>query len=366
MRPVSRILLLLALLANGGTLRAQSTGGREPVLVGYYAGDGTDLHGRRFDQLTHVIWCFGHLRNDSFIVADKQVKVLRDLVGMKRRHPRLKVLVSLGGWGGCADCSEVFAREEGRRTFARTVKALLKRTWADGIDLDWEYPAVQGYPGHAYGDGDRHHFTLLVRALREELGPAYEITFAAGGTDECLQQGFEWDSVMAVVDRVHVMSYDLVHGYSTRTGHHTPLYPVPGQQLSADRAVQLLTGLGVARDRIVIGSAFYGRVWKDVPPQNNGLFQPGTFSHAVPHRAMDTTITAAKGWVLLRDEAAAAPYGHHAGRREFITYDDAASVTAKARYVREQGLGGIMFWQLRDDAVRDGLLDAIHRALRAP
>jgi chitinase len=313
-----------------------------------------------------VIWCFGHLRNDSFIVADKQVKVLRDLVGMKRADPKLKVLVSLGGWGGCETCSETFSRAEGRATFARSVKALLKRTWADGIDLDWEYPAVQGFPGHPFADADRHNFTLLVRELRRELGEGYEITFAAGGTDECLVRGFEWDSVMAVVDRVHVMTYDLVHGHSTRTGHHTPLYPVPGQRLSADHAVQLLTGLGVARDRIVIGAAFYGRVFKDVPPQDNGLFQPGTFSHAVPHRAMDTTITAAKGWTLLRDEVAAAPYGYHAQRRELITYDDAGSVATKARYVRDQGLGGIMFWQLRDDATRDGLLDAIHRALRAP
>jgi chitinase len=359
------LFLLIQVFLVAGTF-AQVPAAKPPLVIGYYAGDGRDLQGREVDQLTHLIWCFGHLEGDRMVVPEKQVKVLRDLVGFKRAHPGLKVLVSLGGWGNCPTCSEVFGRAEGRSTFARSVKELLERTWSDGIDLDWEYPAVQGPPGHRFAPEDRRNFTLLVQELRRTLGPRYEITFAAGGTDECLVQGFEWDSVMAVVDRVHVMSYDLVHGYSTRTGHHAPLYSVKGQVLSADHAVHLLDSLKVRRDQVVIGAAFYARIWKDVPPTDNGLFQPGVFSHTVMHRSMDSTITTDKGWVLLRDAQANAPYAYRPSTREFVTYDDPGSVAAKARYVKEQGLGGIMFWQLREDKDRNGLLDAIHRALQEP
>jgi chitinase len=162
------------------------------------------------------------------------------------------------------------------------------------------------------------------------------------------------------------MSYDLVHGYSKRTGHHTALYSTKGQGVSADRAVQLLDSLGVPRRQVVIGAAFYARIWKDVPPKDSGLFQPGTFSHTISSSVVDTTITPAKGWTLLRDEKARAPYGYRPATKEFVTYDDAISVAAKARYVREQGLGGIMFWQLVDDRPKEGLLDALYRALRTP
>ena len=44
---------------------------------------------------------------------------------------------------------------------------------ADGIDLDWEYPGISGYPGHNYKPEDRENFTDLVVQLRKymEKGP---------------------------------------------------------------------------------------------------------------------------------------------------------------------------------------------------
>jgi chitinase len=357
-----RLALLITFAVSMGRSSAQS-----PALIGYYAGDGADLYGRNIGQLTHLIWCFTTLQGDSLAPLSKaQDKVLRKMVGFKREHPELKVLVSFGGWGGCERCSDVFSREVARRKFAAGVLALLKRTWTDGIDLDWEYPAVQGPPGHAFKPEDRHNFTLLVRELRRQLGDRYEISFAAGGTDECLVQGFEWDSIMPLVDRVHIMSYDLVHGYSPRTGHHTSLFPVKGQPLSAARAVHVLDSLHVPRTKVVIGAATYDRIFKDVPPADHGLFQPGSFERAISFSAIDTTITAAKGWQWFRDEQAGAAYAYNTSERRFLTGDDVHSIQEKARYVRKEGLGGIMFWQLRDDKLKGGLLDAMYHALRDP
>jgi hypothetical protein len=45
----------------------------------------------------------------------------------------LKVLLSLGGWGGCGPCSEVFSTKNGRAEFARSVKQLLDGTHTDGL-----------------------------------------------------------------------------------------------------------------------------------------------------------------------------------------------------------------------------------------
>lgn len=341
--------------------------GQVPALVGYYAGDGNDLYGREIGKMTHLIWCFLHLQGDSLAPLDKsQEKVLRKMVGFKRQCPDLKIILSFGGWGGCETCSEVFSRDEGRRKFAAAVHAVLKRSWTDGIDLDWEYPAVSGPPGHVFKPEDRHDFTLLVRALREELGDRYELSFAAGGTQECLEKGFEWDSIMPVVDRVHIMSYDLVHGYSSTTGHHTPLFSAKGQIASADAAVKWLAGHGVPKEKLVIGSAFYARIFKVKDAKANGLFQPGTFERTIPWSALDTVITSDKGWAWFRDPVARAPYAFNKADHAFLTCEDPESARAKARYVVDQGLGGIMFWQLRDDKAKGGLLDALHGALRTP
>jgi chitinase len=355
MRPV----LLLAIALSTKAIAQQ------PVLIGYYAGDGRNLEEHRIEQLTHLIWCFGHVRNDSMVIHPSQDPIIARMVKLKARNPDLKVLLSLGGWGGCANCSETFSRESGRSTFARSVRLLMEQHQADGIDLDWEYPAVQGPPGHAFTDGDRHHFTLLVRALRKEFGMRYEISFAAGGTDECLLKGFEWDSIMPLVDRMHIMSYDLVHGYSTLTGHHTSLFATAQQGVSAERAVDLLDSLGVPLEKVVIGAAFYARIFKEVPPAGDGLYQPGTFAYTISSSDIHTTITEANGWHLRFDKRAWAAYAYHPGSQRFITYDEPRSIAAKAAYVRSRKLGGIMFWQLIDDRPDTGLLNVMHEALRA-
>ena len=59
---------------------------------------------------------------------------------------------------------------------------------------------------------------------------------------------------------------------------------------------------------------------------------------------------------------AKSPWLYNAETQVWISYDDSQSVRLKAEYVREHGLGGVMFWELGGD---DGtLLGAIHRGLR--
>ena len=89
---------------------------------------------------------------------------------IKNKPPKnLKILLSLGGWGGCAPCSEVFSTENGRNNFAESVKLLTNFFGSDGIDLDWEYPAISGFPNHTFKSQDKDNFTLLIQELRNVM-----------------------------------------------------------------------------------------------------------------------------------------------------------------------------------------------------
>ncbi|MBN8678261.1 MAG: glycoside hydrolase family 18 protein [Chitinophagales bacterium] len=333
-------------------------------IIAYYAGNGSDLDQYRFEQLDQVIFSFCHLRGNKLVVDDATDTItIKKLVALKKKHPKLKVLLSLGGWGGCAPCSEVFSNAAGRTEFVRSVKKLMKDFHTDGIDLDWEYPGIEGHPGHLFQKSDKANFTALVRELRQVLGKKAEISFAAGGFDAFFEGSVEWDLVMPLVNRVNIMSYDLVNGYSTVTGHHTPLYSSPGQQLSADYAIKYLEKLGVPRKKMVLGAAFYARVWENVPNQNQGLYQSGKFKSFVPYQRFLTTITEAEGYQFYRDTIAQAPYAYHPAKQLFATFDDRESVRQKALYTKKEQLGGIMFWQLVGDTRENGLLDAIFKAL---
>ncbi len=165
---------------------------------------------------------------------------------------------------------------------------------------------------------------------------------------------------MKVMDRVNIMSYDLINGYSTTTGHHTALYSRDLQRESTDNAVQYLIKLGIPRNKIVIGAAFYARVWENAPETNNGLYQPGKFKQGIPYRMFPASLSTEKGFVYYWDDQAKAPYAYNSKEKLFATFDDKRSIQLKTKYVIEHNLGGIMFWELSQDTFDDGLVDVIY------
>lgn len=193
------------------------------TVIGYFHGGASNVSKVRPKLITHIIYSFCVLRGNKLYLRD--TLTVRRLVALKKQNPKLKVLLSLGGWGGCKSCSDLFTSAENREAFALSVKHANEKLGTDGIDLDWEYPAVEGYPGHKFVPEDKNTFTLLVQQLRKTLGSRYEISFAAGGFQEFLEKSIDWIPVMKEVDRVNIMTYDLVNGYSTnRTPYGAMLY----------------------------------------------------------------------------------------------------------------------------------------------
>jgi len=274
---MKNIPLFIALILHSFISVCQSK--NEICVTGYFAGKASYLDSFPVGKLTHLIFSFGHLKENKLSINNAgDTTTIKKMVSLKEKYPYLKIILSLGGWGGCKDCSDIFSTQKGRREFALSVKKLAAYFKTDGIDLDWEYPAIAGYPGHVYNPADKENFTSLVMELRNVLGKKQEISFAAGGFDQFIDSSIEWDKVMRVADKVYLMSYDLVHGFSKQTGHHTPLNSTSRQkELSADHAIRRLLQKGVPSRKIVIGAAFYARMFEVEDTLNRGLYQPGKF-----------------------------------------------------------------------------------------
>jgi chitinase len=354
------LVLFLLILNNSCNSQVIETSKKDFQIIAYYAGNGNDLERYNWEQITQVIFSFCHLKGDQLSVDNAQDSLaIHNLVNLKKKYTDLKVLLSLGGWGGCKECSTVFSTQSGIENFVQSVNQLTKLYNTDGIDLDWEYPAIKGFPDHPYSVGDRPNFTKLVVALRKELGEKVLISFAAGGFENYFENAIEWDKVGPYIDYINLMSYDIVGGYSKVTGHHTPLYSNPNQQGSADFGVQYLKKLGVDSSKIILGAAFYGRSWKEVDSTNNGLYQSGVFKSFIPHHRFESTLNNENGFVFYRDSISEAPYAYSEKLNEFATFDDVISLAKKTNYALEQDLGGIMFWQLTDDYSNGALLSSI-------
>jgi chitinase len=361
LRIAIKTLFLVTIFSNCFSQSNESKKGQPSfAVIGYYLGRATQIDSFPVEKLTHIIFSFCHLKGNQLIV-DKagDTATIQRLVALKNRNPQLKVILSLGGWGGCATCSEIFSTKKDRKEFARSVKNLLTYFNADGIDLDWEYPVIPGYPGHKYAADDKPNFTKLVTRLRKTLGKEKEISFAAGGFSRYLQESIEWTKVMRRVNRVNLMTYDLVHGFSSVTGHHTPLYSTPVQKESIDNAIHYLDSIGIPSDKLAIGAAFYARIFQNVDSTNNGLYQTGSFKRGVPFKAFNTILSPDSGYVYHWDPVAHAPWMYNAGQKLFVTFDDTTSMRLKTEYAIEKKLNGIMFWQLGEDTYSNGLLDVI-------
>jgi chitinase len=332
-------------------------------VIAYYSGNARDIDRYPVEKLTHIIYSFCHLKGNRLYASPGDSITIKKLAGLKRKYPGLKILLSLGGWGGCKTCSPVFSTAAGREAFAISVAELTNYFSTDGIDIDWEFPAAEGYPGHPYSAADRDNFTALIAMLRQQLGKGKEISFLAACFSPYLRQSIYWKAVMALADRANLMTYDIIGSRNKLTGHHANLYSTSWQQESADNAIRYLDSLDIPPGKIAIGVAFYGREFTGVPSAANGLHQPGRFKRFVTMKEIRKNFTAKNGYTIYWDKEAQAPYIYNPSRKTYLTYDDERSVEAKAAYVKEKQLNGIMFWELRLDTPQNGLLDKIHQAL---
>ena len=330
-------------------------------VVAYYTGDSTRLMQYDLSKVTHLIYCFGHIYEDNtFKLSNKRwtsVKAAMPLI--RKKYPHLKLMVALGGWGGCAPCSEKFNDVNARKIFVHSVKEFLEVNDVDGFDLDWEYPTIEGYPGHKYAAFDKENFTSLVKELRLALGKQKLLSFAAGGFQSFLDSSVDWKGLEPHLDFVNLMSYDLVSGFATVTGHQTPLYSGSKTKESVDNAIRFFRKIKFPLKKINIGSAFYTRDFEGVENINNGLYQKGKFKNMYGYVQAQSMHSKENGFTRYWDTSTQSPYWYNADSKIFATGDDAASIKAKSLYIKKNKLGGFMFWELALDTPDNFLLNQV-------
>lgn len=371
-----RALACTALLAGlpGPGARATEAPVPAPRLIAYVTGWSPPV-AIDTSRITHVNLAFARIDGSGRVVLPDAAAAARldQVVALRRTSPALEVLISVGGWG--ADGFSDAALTEGSRDrFADSAVALMRTHDADGIDLDWEYPG-QSTAGIRSRPEDERNFTLLLARLRERLdarsrtdgrsaGHGYRLTIASA--DREYFDHVEMDRLHAHLDWINVMAYDFYNSLTPTTGHHAGLFraaSAPESSRWADASIRQHLTAGVPARKLVLGVAFYGRRFEGVEPQDLGRNQRyRRYGGDEPYAALVAGYIDRGGYARHWDERAQAPWLWNAAIRSFVSYDDPRSIGLKSAYARREGLGGIMFWELSQDA--DGaLLEAAHRGL---
>lgn len=381
-----------------------------------------------FNSSGELIYCdkdaaIGHpLGNLGVTYGDVNGGILNAFQVLKSENPNLKIGVSLGGWLKSGDFSTIAATPSIRAKFVENVMKFIKYTNMDFVDIDWEYPGDYREPDKTdnindegtpnASAGDKENYILLLQDLKEalnkqgkELGKVYELSVALPAGVSKIEKGIDVDKLFNIVDFANIMTYDMAGAWSTTSGHQTALYTNPNapeeyKGLSVDESVKYYISQGAEREKIVVGAAYYTRGWEQVSdkgtdPNNPGLFgeaavvnkdadlspTPGALNEAPMkngeggraggvwgYNALDKLKSKYTGLKEYWDDSAKAPYLYNSETGAFFTYDNIRSIQEKAKYVKENNLGGIIGWMASQDATtnstkRDELTTATKESL---
>ncbi|WP_052078787.1 glycoside hydrolase family 18 protein [Spirochaeta lutea] len=388
------------------------------VVTGYFIQWG--IYGRAYhvwdipaEHLSHLLYAFAEVGEDHTITLldpwadvdnpfpdsplnDQEILSSLDfrgnfaqLVLLKHAYPHLKTLISVGGWTKSGRFSDMAATEQGRRSFAESCAAFVMKYQFDGIDIDWEYPVGGGLPENSARPEDRENYTLMMEAIRKALDGAEEKTgkeyLLTGATSADLEKiaNIEFDKVHRIMDYIYVMAYDLAGGWSQQTNHQAPLFFNPDQHSRAQEldlpaqpehytvsaAIRGYLDAGVPPEKLVLGVPFYGRGWYTEPGLEDGMFQkvtdplpqgtwePGAWDYddiKANHQRPET---------YRMDQKAMASYLYNPETGLVISYDSPEIMERKAEFVVDQGLGGMMFWEITQDRDLD-LISIISRMMQ--
>ncbi len=313
----------------------------------------------------------------------------RQLALLKERHPNIKILMSLGGFGHSTHFRAAALTDESRKKFVKSCmdrfikgiglpaldnKPVLAGVEGvfDGFDLDWEWPATALAAGNPAGPEDKANYVALFEEFRrqldaygEETGRTMELASFLPANPGVIDRGIDVRGVFNVIDFGAVQGYDL-HGAfpgDKLTNHGSALHIADGDpsglKVSLESVVDDYICSGAPPEKIVVGVPGYGRGWAQVEAgDSNGLGQPsgplndenpnpvaapGTFGPGVD----DYKVLAARfAGNIQRQPEAGASFGYDADKKEFWTFETPQDIRNKMRWQNLRGLGGAMIYEL--------------------
>lgn len=294
----------------------EASGGK--VVIGYLPANEFDAQSDniRWEYLTHVNISFAHVKADGTLNTDKVPASKLSEIRAKAHEHGVQVLISINK-NSSGEFRTAINNETTRNTLAQNIVAFTKTNQLDGFDIDYE----------DYDNWNAASLVAFAKALHEAKEEDMLMTCAV----ICWQRyTSEWQQYF---DYINIMSYDRVMGGSNTT---------PGQHATYESFVSDLnhwaTTEQAPRSKIVGGLPFYGYSWdSEIEKDNVGAVR---FKGIIAHF---TT----KGYTA--EEIA------DADQISKTYYNGRPTIRKKCQYVMDRGFGGVMIWQLFQDAKQEDL-----------
>ncbi|KAI9266938.1 glycoside hydrolase superfamily [Sporodiniella umbellata] len=320
---------------------------------------------------------------------------LKSVVTQAHKH-NVGVSISVAGWSGSIHMSTLLNSELTRNVLAKNIVNMITKFSLDGVNLDWEFPnSPNSISCASRNPNDTDNFLILIKTLRQMMDKKFPkahkvITVAASNNPFADSRGYatrKFDAAWAsTVDYFYLMSYEYSGSWSNVAGPNAALRG-SNHGWGVQTSVDLWYNAGIPKSKIHVGVSFYGKALKtsQAITSTSGMYVkldghksiqgdkydelasdpcpnavPGYTGEYQWRSIVSNGILDNKnGWTSYWDEQSQTPYAYNAKNSVFLTYDNPKSLTAKADYVKNQGLAGFMVWSLEMDDSKHALLTAI-------
>ncbi|KAJ8973488.1 hypothetical protein NQ317_018761 [Molorchus minor] len=357
---------------------------------------------------THLVYGYAAIKDDThkLVPLNEQFDVIKDnyrhVTDLKRRFPKLKVLLSVGGnedISGEGDEKNVKYRETletttQRLAFINSAHTLVKGYGFDGIDLAWEFPETRPkkiksgfgkfwsnvkktFTGDAVIDENaeqhREQFSSLVKELRSVFRPDnLQITLTVLPNVNSTVY-YDPRALAPHLDLIVLHAFDF---YTPQRNKKLADFPAPLYELADRRSDENVDAW--VRYWVSNGIPTYGRTWKlksDTSIDNIPITDleapgdPGPFTKEAGLLSYPEICTKLGATQQLKGRSSAelqkvpdptgrrGPYAYHIpGDNEdngiWVGYEDTESAANKATYAKNKGLAGIAIDDLTLDDFR--------------
>ncbi|CAF2370308.1 unnamed protein product [Rotaria sp. Silwood2] len=318
---------------------------------------------------THIIYAFAYISNQTFLiqtVEENDEDLYRRINALKKRNPKLKTLLGVGGWNMKSHAFSIMVHDDGkRRNFIFDTINFLHKHNFDGLEVDWEYPGIRGGQ-----PDDKHYLTLFFQEFKEAAMAQSIVTgqsrlliaAAVAANQDIVSHGYEIDKIAKILDFINIMTYDFHGAWQNHTGLNAPLYRRLGEteteaMMNQDFGMNLWLKNGAPAHKLVLGIPLFARTFLLARADEHELQSP-TIGNGT-----EGPFTRSAGFLsyfevcLLQIDAQwrmhSVPDGSESGYmfkdRDWISYDTFENVQKRAAYVVANNFGGLFIWSLDMD-----------------
>lgn len=261
------------------------------AVIGYFP-DYRELNPVWAESLTDIIYFSAEPRADGTLDTSRLSEDTWQRLRQLKAEHGLRLHLSIGGWERSAGFAPMTSNLLTRQKFIGALTEFALAHHLDGADFDWEFPK---------GKAELKNYISLLTETKAAFAK-YNLLVSVALTPD---PNFPLAD-FAIVDRVHLMSYDRATKHATF------------EQAVED--VQLFSDVGIPAEKIILGVPFYGR--NTSPPYKVWSYEE-IMSRYTPPSAVDEI--------------------------DGVYFNGLETIQDKTCFALDKNLGGVMVWELAHD-----------------